>query len=477
MVTLCILYVNGLYWGLYNPVERPDTAFSATYFGGDEEDWDGINSTQPTGESQTTAWNTLMSMAGQGLETVAAYQRLQGNNPDGTNNPDYEDYLDIENYISFLLANYYGGNNDWMSHNWYAGRLRGPDSTGWKSYTWDAEWVMGMRSGLTDNAVNDTTSNNYLLKPHSYLRYNSEYLMLFADLAHKAFFNGGPLYVDPSNPSWDPRNPERNRPAALYSELADLVERAMIAESARWGDVQSSNPYNINQWRSERDWVLNTYTPQRSAIVLDQLRSAGLYPSVDAPVFYVDGSAQHGGEIPSTHILSMSAPLGKIYYTIDGKDARLPTDPVDIVNTVNLVVENAPKRVLVPNSDIGTDWRTDPGYNDSTWISGTGAIGYERGSGYANLISIDINEQMRSNNSCYVRIPFTVDPADLDGLNFMRFKIRYDDAFVAYINGQEIHRAGFSGTPNWNSNSSSNHEADSLESFTVSEHINALKAG
>lgn len=26
------LYVNGLYWGLYNPVERPDASFSASYY-------------------------------------------------------------------------------------------------------------------------------------------------------------------------------------------------------------------------------------------------------------------------------------------------------------------------------------------------------------------------------------------------------------------------------------------------------------
>jgi hypothetical protein len=84
---------------------------------------------------------------------------------------------------------------------------------------------------------------------------------------------------------------------------------------------------------------------------------------------------------------------------------------------------------------------------------------------------------MNNNTSCYVRIPFTVDAADLAGFNFMRLKMRYDDGFVAYINGEEIHRATFTGTPYWNSNASGNHEADSLESFNVSDHINALQAG
>jgi hypothetical protein len=34
------LYINGLYWGLYSPVERPDDAFLASYLGGEREDYD-----------------------------------------------------------------------------------------------------------------------------------------------------------------------------------------------------------------------------------------------------------------------------------------------------------------------------------------------------------------------------------------------------------------------------------------------------
>ena len=38
--TFVHLYVNGHYWGLYNPVERPDAAFAAAYMGGEKEEWD-----------------------------------------------------------------------------------------------------------------------------------------------------------------------------------------------------------------------------------------------------------------------------------------------------------------------------------------------------------------------------------------------------------------------------------------------------
>jgi len=300
------LYVNGLYWGLYNPVERPDTSFSASYYGGDKENWDGINSGQPTGESQTAAWNTLMSMS-TNLTTNEGYQQVQGNNVDGTNNPAYEDYLDIDNYINYLLVNQWAGNNDWVSHNWYAGRLRGPDSTGFKSYSWDAEWIVNMNSGLGDNTVNDTTTSNYLLKPYNYLRGNAEFRMRYADHVHRHFFNGGVLTADYT--------------LALYQSLVDQIEKAVVTEAARWGDV--AGDYDPQDWSNERDYLLNTYLPQRSGIVLQQLKDAGLYPNLEAPSFHIDGLDQHGGTVPLDAELTIDGPgTGTIYYTTNGSDPR-----------------------------------------------------------------------------------------------------------------------------------------------------------
>ena len=33
------LYLNGLYWGLYNVHERPDDSFAAEYYGGNKDDY------------------------------------------------------------------------------------------------------------------------------------------------------------------------------------------------------------------------------------------------------------------------------------------------------------------------------------------------------------------------------------------------------------------------------------------------------
>ncbi|MEZ4466549.1 MAG: hypothetical protein R3F43_19400 [bacterium] len=81
-----------------------------------------------------------------------------------------------------------------------------------------------------------------------------------ADRAHRHLFGGGALFVDPDAPAWDAEHPERNRPAARFMALADEVELALVAESARWGDQHAATPYTVDgHWRRERDRLLSTY--------------------------------------------------------------------------------------------------------------------------------------------------------------------------------------------------------------------------
>jgi hypothetical protein len=213
-----------------------------------------------------------------------------------------------------------------------------------------------MRSGLYENR---TGVNNSLCEPYDRLRYNAEFRLLFADHAHRAFLNGGHLYVDPDNPDWDKNYPERNRPAALYSQLADSIERAMVGETARWGDVHGSPPYTLTDWQNARDWVLQSYMPERSDIVLDQLRNADLYPlNTDAPIFNINGSYQHGGPVLEGDDLSMENPnsSGNIYYTLDGIDPRQPVSGniIGIKYNNNLIALNKTTHVKARVLDGGT---------------------------------------------------------------------------------------------------------------------------
>ena len=107
-------------------------------------------------------------------------------------------------------------------------------------------------------------------------------------------------------------------------------------------------------------------------------------------------------------------------------------------------------------------------------------MGYETGSGYEHLISLDIESQMYTRNAtCYIRIPFTVS-GNPEEFVFMTLNIRYDDGFIAYINGVEVARRNFTGRAAWSSAASADHvdaEAEQLEGIDISTSLNLLQRG
>jgi len=300
------LYINGIYWGLYNPVERPDASFSANYYGGARSEWDAINAGDPV-DGDLATWNTLGNLAqavanasGETART-AAYMLLQGKNPDGTDHPTAENYLDVDNYIDYMLINLYGGNVDWPHRNWFASRQRGPESTGFKFHIWDMESALNLLGNINTNR---TGVSGNVAEPYNDLRSSEEFRVRFADRVHRALFNDGALTAANTT--------------ARYQGILSELDQAIVAESARWGDMHRNTPLTKAQWAAEGNNVLNTFLAGRSDILLSQLRSADLYPSVDAPTF-----SQHGGAVANGFDLSITAPGGAIYYTLDGSDPRV----------------------------------------------------------------------------------------------------------------------------------------------------------
>src|SRR5258706_477135 len=99
------IYLNGLYWGIYDLTERPDAAFAAAHLGGNKDDYDVVNELQRK-NGDLNGFNTVIAMTG--LANTAQYEKLQR-------------MLDIPTFVDYLLLNYYAGNHDWSeTKNWYA---------------------------------------------------------------------------------------------------------------------------------------------------------------------------------------------------------------------------------------------------------------------------------------------------------------------------------------------------------------------
>ncbi len=465
------LYLNGLYWGLYNPTERIDREYAASYLGGDDTDFDVIKDYTEVVDGNNVAWNRMMYMANAGLVSNEAYQRIQGNNPDGTPNPDYEPLLDVVNLIDYMILNLYGGNTDWDHHNWITVRSRVQPGKGYQFFSWDAEHIL---ENVNHNMINENNSN-CPSRVYQKLRENADFRLLFADRIRLHFFNGGTLTPQSAKERWMQR--------------AEEIELAVIAESARWGDYRrdvhswQNGPYFLYTkdefWIPERDWLLNVYFSVRTHNVLSQFRNDGLYPRVDAPVFHINGSHQHGGQVTKYSSLLVPNITGTIFYTLDGTDPRLPGTSQEYGERVVLISEDAGKRVLVPTGSVSDSWKGGRYYSDISWLYGTGGVGYDTGSEYMDFIDIDLYDQMyRGQTSCYIRIPFTTQQPEQ--FEVMTLRIRYDDGFVAYINGTEVARRNFEGTPTWNSSAETTHtdsEAVNFEDIDISSYIDELGSG
>ncbi len=126
-----------------------------------------------------------------------------------------------------------------------------------------------------------------------------------------------------------------------------------------------------------------------------------------------------------------------------------------------LLPEAAAARYLVPaDASLGQGW-TAPAFDDSGWAAGTYGIGYENAPGdYVDHLATRVRpvELVPGATSIYLRSEFEI--ADPAAVSNPVLGVRYDDGFVAYLNGVEVARANVAGAPAHDSTAASH--ADSL---------------
>jgi hypothetical protein len=97
--------------------------------------------------------------------------------------------------------------------------------------------------------------------------------------------------------------------------------------------------------------------------------------------------------------------------------------------------------------------------------------------GRVGEIRSDLRDQMLGNNaSLWTRIDFCVE--DPDFYDAMMLRVRYEDGYIAYLNGTEIVRKNFTGTPTWNSMADDdrlNGQFCEFEAVNLNEFLDLLK--
>jgi hypothetical protein len=312
------LYVNGLYWGIYNAIERLDTAYFANHLGGYEKDWDilkdlaaGVAELQ---DGSRADWDALIAQVNLGINNEDAFQAVA-------------EQVDIDNLIDYMLLHAVVEANDWLQdsnpHNWYGAHRRpnatnGLAATKWIFLPWDQE--IAFNQLRTEDRVN-VSADQLPSRIYSQLRNWPEFRRMYGDRVQKQLFNGGAL------------SPSNN--VARLQVLAAEIDRAIVGESARWGDsreftiVTSGNTTNggTGQTLTRDEWWVpelqrlytNWFPHVMNQRAIERLQIAGLYPTTGAPEF-----SQFGGAVSNAFALTITHTnvSGLIYLTVDGSDPR-----------------------------------------------------------------------------------------------------------------------------------------------------------
>jgi hypothetical protein len=259
------LFLNGMYWGLYNLAERVDGQFGKDHLGGDKSDIDVIKIEEDGGnhleasEGDMEAWNLMTETAAKAADD-AYYQQL-------------DTLLDIDNFIDYMLINQYAGNTDWDHHNWYAIRRHNTDSgvsEGFRFLCWDSEII------LENERENVLSKNNGYQSPtgiFQQLLRNDDFARRYLRRAKELLSDDGLLGQGSVVEVWD----------SLYH----TISTALYDEAARWGDYRrdvhrwqsAGQLYTVdNHYMTERNRLLTQYFPVRTANVLRQITS---YVNID----------------------------------------------------------------------------------------------------------------------------------------------------------------------------------------------------
>ncbi len=435
--TLVHLYINGLYWGLYNPVERPDAQMGEEYFGGTQDDYDALNRRTSSIEiidGDSRRYREMMGIVNdaqrRGSMIDEEYDQLQR-------------HLAMDEFIDFMIVNQYVTNRDGLSafegNNQRAIGSRVGDAQ-FRFYVWDMEYSLWNATDNNNVDVNrpalagSQNPGNGVWAIYKSLRLHPEFRLRYADRVQRHLFNEGALTPDNAAATWETR--------------ANSIENAVVAESARWGDAKRSTPYTRDrEWQAERTRLLRSYFPRRAKVLAGHLEAVGLYTRTEVPHFVVSGQPQHGGKVEKGDTISLKQDVGSFARDRD------------------FVVADSVVSAYVPMSDRLEDRWTVPTFSEGaageSWVRGQNGVGYDNSTDYGQFVNVDVGPQMQSNSSVFIRMPFVIDDAEtLDEISQLKLRLLVDDGYVAYLNGVRVASDAAPSDLQWNSNATSATEAD-----------------
>jgi hypothetical protein len=419
----------------------------------------------------------------------------------------YAQYIDVESFIDHDLCMEITRDVDPYRYSTYVTKDRGGKLK--MAPEWDYNWSMGNNDYSNWNleyhhAIGWHHEEADALSPtynwHERLKDDPEYLRAYAD----RWFH---LREDVLSDTTMAQTIEANYALLNAEAAARNFDRWDILNTEIWpnfyfggGYGSSTHTYGM-QVEFLKNWLTGLGTQAGSAedfyyssTYSDRLgwmdaNMGNLTGAGAPPAFFINGSpANTGSTISMPETLTMTGSSGTIYYTLDGTDPReaFTGDAVGTAYSTGtsaiILSASAPCSARIPTSaDDAAGWK-EMEYDDAGWLNGTTGVGFESSPGtydYAPLIGLDVSSMQGANASAYIRVPFSL--SDPNNVTSLTLNMKYDDAFVAYINGTEVQRSALApATLSWDASATSwNDDANAVvfEEFDISTSMSALQEG
>lgn len=231
----CLLFLNGMYWGVYEIREREDERYLEQNFDVNPDKVDFLRfSGNALAGTNTGYIDMLEYVVLQDMSIQSKYDSVKNH------------LLDIPNVVDYFATEIYYSNRDWLINNIKYWRVNDPPGK-WRFVLWDTDGGCGLFSPVSDNLLpyvtNSDTVSNYYGNPHSFMMQ-----ALLRNTGFKNYFIN--RYADLMNTVFHPQNL-----GGLAQEIHDEIAPEMQRHFAMWG-IPNTNPYgfgsalNVPMWES-----------------------------------------------------------------------------------------------------------------------------------------------------------------------------------------------------------------------------------
>lgn len=229
-----VVYLNGVYWGIYNLREKQDEHYLRSHHGVDAEDVDLLEGRWEPVLGSSESYEELLTFIKVyplGDETYFASVRSQ---------------VDTDNFATYCLFEIYCANRDWLDNNIRFWRLAHPGSR-WRWLLYDLDFGLGWWHTAEFN------SPAFAIDPDGEPGWNPPWSTLLLrslienDTFRRDFIN---RYADLLNTTFAADNVE-----SLVDEMSGLIEAEMSRHMPRWG-------FTVEAWRDELD-VMRAFIRRR----------------------------------------------------------------------------------------------------------------------------------------------------------------------------------------------------------------------